>query len=159
MAFQAKNVFFIFKWFYKIKRKSNICGTESPISVFLSSINRTHVFLSFPCGSAGQESTHNVEDLGSIPGLGRSPGEGKGPTPVFWPREVHGLYGPWGRKESDTTERLSLPRAPGWSLDTYFFTIYLFGYAGSWLQHARPSLRHSEFSTAAFQLSSCSPMT
>ena len=30
------------------------------------------------------------------------------PTPVFWPGEVHGLYSPWGLKESDTTERLSL---------------------------------------------------
>ena len=30
------------------------------------------------------------------------------PTPVFWPREFHGPYGPWGRKESDMTERLSL---------------------------------------------------
>ena len=30
------------------------------------------------------------------------------PTPVFWPREFHGLYNPWGRKESETTERLSL---------------------------------------------------
>ena len=30
------------------------------------------------------------------------------PTPVFWPGEFHGLYSPWGRKESDTTERLSL---------------------------------------------------
>ena len=33
------------------------------------------------------------------------------PTPVFWPGEfhgVHGLYSPWGHKESDTTERLSL---------------------------------------------------
>ena len=34
------------------------------------------------------------------------------PTPVFWPGEFHGKrslesYGPWGRKESDTTERLS----------------------------------------------------
>ena len=28
------------------------------------------------------------------------------PTPIFWPREFHGLYSPWGRKESDTTERL-----------------------------------------------------
>ena len=28
-------------------------------------------------------------------------------TPVFWPGEFHGLYSPWGRKESDTTERLS----------------------------------------------------
>ena len=26
------------------------------------------------------------------------------PTPVFWPGELHGLYGPWGHKESDTTE-------------------------------------------------------
>ena len=24
------------------------------------------------------------------------------PTPVFWPGEFHGLYSPWGRKESDT---------------------------------------------------------
>ena len=30
------------------------------------------------------------------------------PTPVFWPGEFHGLYSPWGRKELDTTERLSL---------------------------------------------------
>ena len=28
--------------------------------------------------------------------------------PVFWPGESHGLFSPWGRKESDTTERLSL---------------------------------------------------
>ena len=26
------------------------------------------------------------------------------PTPVFWLGEFHGLYGPWGRKQSDTTE-------------------------------------------------------
>ena len=30
------------------------------------------------------------------------------PTPVFWPGEFHGLYGPWDHKESDTTEELSL---------------------------------------------------
>ena len=30
------------------------------------------------------------------------------PTPVFWPREFHGLYSPWGSKESDTTEQFSL---------------------------------------------------
>jgi len=23
------------------------------------------------------------------------------PTPVFWPGEFHGLYSPWGHKESD----------------------------------------------------------
>ena len=30
------------------------------------------------------------------------------PTPVFCPGEFHGLYNPWGRKELDRTERLSL---------------------------------------------------
>ena len=30
------------------------------------------------------------------------------PTPVFWPGEFHGLYSPWGNKESVTTEQLSL---------------------------------------------------
>ena len=29
------------------------------------------------------------------------------PAPVFWTGEFHGLYSPWGRKELDTTERLS----------------------------------------------------
>ena len=44
-----------------------------------------------------------------IPGLGRSAGEGKGyPTPALWPGEFHGLYSPWGCKQPDTTERLSL---------------------------------------------------
>ena len=36
----------------------------------------TPVFLGFPCGSDGKESTCNTGDLGSIPGLGRSPGDG-----------------------------------------------------------------------------------
>ena len=30
------------------------------------------------------------------------------PTPVFWPGELHELYRPWGHKELDTTEQLSL---------------------------------------------------
>jgi len=30
------------------------------------------------------------------------------PAPVIWPGEFHGLYSPCGRKESDTTEWLSL---------------------------------------------------
>ena len=70
---------------------------------------RTPVFLGFPGGSAGKESACNAGDLGSVPGLGRSLGEGNGwlPTPVFWPEEFHGLYIPWGCKESDMTEQLS----------------------------------------------------
>ena len=31
--------------------------------------------------------------------------KGKLSTPVFWPREFHGLCSPWGRKESATTEQ------------------------------------------------------
>ena len=37
----------------------------------------TPVFLGFPYGSTGKDSTCNVGDLGSIPGLGTSPGEGE----------------------------------------------------------------------------------
>ena len=44
----------------------------------------TSVFLGFPCGSGGKESSCNVEDLGSLPGLGRSSGEGKG-YPLQYP--------------------------------------------------------------------------
>ena len=32
-------------------------------------------------------------------------------TPVFWPGEFYGLYSPWGRKELDTTERLSVSQS------------------------------------------------
>ena len=72
----------------------------------------TPVFLGFPCGSDGKESACNVGDLGLIPGLGRSHGEGKG-----YPLQYSGLenpmdciYSPWGHKESDRTEQLSLLR-------------------------------------------------
>ena len=30
------------------------------------------------------------------------------PTPVFWPGEFCGFHSPWGRKELDMTESLSL---------------------------------------------------
>lgn len=43
------------------------------------------------------------------PGLGRFPWrKERPPTAIFWPGESHGLYSPWGRKASDTSERLSL---------------------------------------------------
>ena len=71
--------------------------------------------MGFPDSSAGKESTYNVEDTGDtglIPGLGKFPGEGNGnplqdyclenPTD----RGAWLGYSPWGRKESDTTERL-----------------------------------------------------
>ena len=36
--------------------------------------------------------------------------KGKATTPVFWPGEFHGLYSPWGCKESHMTDRLSFYR-------------------------------------------------
>ena len=56
------------------------------------------------------------ETGGSIPGSGRSPGEGNSySSPVFWPGEFHGQrslagYRPWGHKELDRIEWLSLSR-------------------------------------------------
>ena len=67
----------------------------------------TAVLLGFPCGSASKESTCSAGDLGSIPGLGRSPGEGRGYPPQYSGLENSMDY-PWGCKELDTTERLSL---------------------------------------------------
>ena len=66
-------------------------------------------------GSVGKASAYNVGDPGSIPGSGRSPGEGNGnplqysclENPMDWE-----ACSPWGRKESDMTERLSLPSLP-----------------------------------------------
>ena len=56
----------------------------------------------------------NLRDPGSIPGWGRSPWRSKWQTtPVFLLGEFHGQknlsgYSPWGHKESDTSERLTL---------------------------------------------------
>ena len=79
----------------------------------------------FPDSLVGKKSSCNAGDLGSIPRSGRSAEEGidyallyswvslvaqleRLPTPVFWPREFHGLHSPCSCKEVDTTERLSL---------------------------------------------------
>ena len=80
------------------------------------------------CGSAGKESACNVGDPDSIPGLGRFPGEGKGyPFQYSGLEDSHGLYGPWGHKESDTTEQLSLSlhftleRLWRWEISFYYY--------------------------------------
>ena len=69
--------------------------------------------LGFPCGSAGKESAHNARDLGSVLGLGTSPGEGNSyPLQYSGLENSMDLYHPWGHKELDTTERLSLTYLP-----------------------------------------------
>ena len=64
--------------------------------------------------SAGKESACNAGDLGSIPGLESSPGEGIGyPLQYSCLENPQGQrillgYSPWGCKESDMTELLTL---------------------------------------------------
>ena len=57
-----------------------------------------------------KESACNAGNPGLIPGSGRSP---EGDPPVFLPGEFHGQrslagYTPWGHKELDMTEQLTL---------------------------------------------------
>ena len=66
----------------------------------------------FPGGLDGRASAWNEGDVGSVPGLGRSPGEGNG-NPLEYSCLENPMdggtwlsYSPWGRKESDMTERL-----------------------------------------------------
>ena len=81
--------------------------------------------MGFLGGSDVNASAWNAGDPGSIPGSGRSPGEGKWqPTTVLLPGESNGGrslvgYSPWGRKESDMTERLhSLTHSlTSWEID------------------------------------------
>ena len=75
----------------------------------------------------------NAEDLSSIPGSGRSPGRGHG-NPLQYSclenpmdRTAWQAYIPWGYKESNTTERLSLFfHILGFELMLLFFLIILF---------------------------------
>ena len=80
------------------------------------------------CGSDGKESACSVGDLGSIPGLGRSP-RGVHGNPLQYsclenPHRQRSLagYTPWGRKESDTTERLSTHTHSQWFRSGYYIT-------------------------------------
>ena len=70
-----------------------------------------------PGGSEGKESARKAGDVGSIPGWVRSPGEGHGNPLQFLPGDSRGHrspagYRPWGRKGSDTTERLTTAPTP-----------------------------------------------
>ena len=59
------------------------------------------------------DSTCNAGNMGLIPGLGRCPGEGKGyPLQCSGLEHLYAPYSPWGHKELDTTERLSLSFTP-----------------------------------------------
>ena len=78
--------------------------------------------MGFLGGSDSTESACHAGDLSSIPGLGRSPGGKRGnPTQyscLVYPHGQKSLagYSPWGHKELDMTEQLSM---------TQYSTVYL----------------------------------
>ena len=81
-------------------------------------------YAGFPCGSAGEESAHNVEDLSLIPGLGRSPGERKWePTPIFLPGKVHRLG--LQRVRRDFHSQASVVLCEGKTRNSFFFFLNL----------------------------------
>ena len=69
-----------------------------------------HLLLGIPWVAQTEESACNAEDASSIPGSERSPREGHDNTLQYTcledPVHLPAGYSLWGRKKSDTTERL-----------------------------------------------------
>ena len=91
----------------KIFTQRKLHTQKSPLVV-----NPKHL-IGFPSSSDGKESASNGRDLGLISGLERSPGEGNSNQLQYSCLENSIDRGAWqaslwGRKESDTTEQLSL---------------------------------------------------
>ena len=80
------------------------------------SLYKWKLVILFPCGSVGK--IHLAHLVKNPPAMQESWVRSRGredplekeqlPAPVYWPGEFHGLYSPWGHKQLDTTEGLSL---------------------------------------------------
>ena len=118
--------------FYSMVPQRPLTALSSSIFIFFLRLDNLYCPMGCSGSSAGKESAYNPGDLSSIPGLERSTGGGIGyplqylpamqetwvqstgredpwrreqlPSPVFWPREFHGLHSPWDRKDLDMTE-------------------------------------------------------
>ena len=102
--------------FYSWVRKIHWSSDRLPIPIFLG----------FPCGSAGKESTCNVGDLGPIPGLGRPPREGK-----VYPLQYSGLEHSLDCIVHEVTK--SQTRQSNFHFHhTLFYTVALFCGLNSW---------------------------
>ena len=55
------------------------------------------------------------------------------PTPVLWSEEFHRLCSPWGPKELDMTERLSLSHPTSYSFLTMWLSLFWVRLGRSWL--------------------------
>ena len=93
-----------------------------------------------PWWLSGKESYCNAGYTNLTPGLGRSSGERMQTTPVYLPGKSHGQrslvgYSPWGCKESDMAEWLSMrvgtwliEYVPSYSHSCPFFDVYFLKY-------------------------------
>ena len=103
--------------------KESACNAGDPSSIPGSGRSRgegmdyplQYSWASLQCGRPGFDSW-----VGTIPWRRE-----RLPTPVFWPGEFHGLYSPWGHKESDMTEwlSLSLTEMIEWESESGFLSI------------------------------------
>ena len=114
----------------------------------LSSACQYHAqFWCFPCGSAGKESACNEGTWVQFLCWEDPVEKGKATPPVFWPGEFHGLYRPWGRKESDTTE---------WHLSPHLYpficwwTFRFFPYLGYYKELTMNTGVHVSFQITVF---------
>ena len=94
--------------------------------------------------------TQNLLEIDFIPGLGRAAGEGRLPTPVFLgsPGVSDGkesAYSPWGRKELDTAEQVSLffTELP-WYQSQFFPAILFLLYLPSLLRYRSKGKRDQQ---------------
>ena len=90
------------------------CFTQSAVISFTHGFSHHRLVAQRLKHLPGMQETRECKRPGFDPWVGKIPWRRKWqPTPVFLPGESHGGrslvgYSPWGRKESDTTERLYL---------------------------------------------------
>ena len=98
-------------------KRENLGPTPTPLPYVKHKLYAKLQKLDLLGGSVVKNPPTNAGDVGSVPGLEippKIPWKRKWqPTPVFLPGKSHGQrslvdYSPWGHKESDTTERLSM---------------------------------------------------
>ena len=85
------------------ENKKNFKGSDCSLYIYYSTWG-------FPGASNGKESACNTGDLGSVPEKGMTTYSSILAWRIPQTEKLGGLYGPWGRKELDITERPTLQK-------------------------------------------------
>ena len=102
-----------FTWPWAVWRQERECLSHHLILMSGTVFRAQKTLMGFLGGSGVKNVPANVGDTGSIPESGRCSGEGSSNPLQYSCLDSHGRrslagYSPWGHKESDTTEELSL---------------------------------------------------